>query len=369
MSESQGNPAAWASVDRLLLRGATEGVFPGAVLAAGDSHGIRYRKAAGVADCRDGTPVAPDTIFDLASLTKPLATTLAFLRLWRAGRVRPEDRLDRWLPSVVPPDKAAVRLEELLTHTAGFPAHRPFYRALRRLPFPQRKPALRRWLLRVPLQSRPGAETRYSDLGFMTLAWVLEQVAGEPLDRWAGDHIYKPLGLNLHFPRMNPASPAPPNPPARYAATERCGWRKRILRGEVHDDNAFAVGGVDGHAGLFGTAEDVFRLLAGLARAHGGRPSEVFGSAGHVRRLLAPAGPGLRALGFDVADGNPPACGRRFSRNTVGHLGFTGTSFWMDLADDRIVVLLSNRVHPSRWNIRIRGFRPLLHDAVRTAMG
>jgi CubicO group peptidase (beta-lactamase class C family) len=352
-----------------MRRAAREGVFPGAVLAAGDSGGIRYRKAVGIADCRDGSPVFLDTIFDLASLTKPLATAPTFLQLWREGRVRPEDRLDRWLPPPVPPDKAAIRLEQLLAHTSGFPAHRPFYRVLRRLPLSRRKPALRRWLLRLPLQSPPGAETRYSDLGFMALAWVLERVSGAPLDRWTADHICKPLGLDLHFPGVNPSFPAPPKPAVRYAAAERCGWRRRILRGEVHDDNAHALGGVEGHAGLFGTAEAAFQLAAGLVRAYRGSGPENFWPSGHVRRLLTPVGPGLRAMGFDVANGSPPACGRRFSPDTVGHLGFTGTSLWMDLADDRIVVLLSNRVHPSRWNIRIRDFRPRLHDAVRAVLG
>lgn len=369
MPESEEPIPGWTGVDRLLRRGAREGVFPGAVLAAGDSHGIRHQTAVGVADCRDGSPVSLDTIFDLASLTKPLATALTFLQLWREGRVGPDDRLDRWLPPPVPADKEAIRLEQLLAHTSGFPAHRPFYRALRRLPFGQRKPALRRWLLRIPLQSPPGAETRYSDLGFMTLAWVLERVSGAPLDRWTADHIYRPLGLGLHFPGAPPTPAKPGETALRYAATERCGWRRRILRGEVHDDNAWAAGGADGHAGLFGTAAEVYRLVAGLGRAYRKDAVDYFWPAGLLRRLLTPAGPGLRAMGFDIPNGNPPACGRGFSRDTFGHLGFTGVSFWMDLAEDRIVVLLTNRVHPSRWNGRIRDFRPLLHDAVRVAMG
>jgi CubicO group peptidase (beta-lactamase class C family) len=369
MSESGEPVRNWAAVDRLVRRAAREGVFPGAVLAAGDSDGIWHRKAFGIADCRDGAPVSPDTIFDLASLTKPLATALTFLQLWQAGRVHPGDRLDRWLPPPVPPDKAAIRLEQLLAHTSGFPAHRPFYRVLRRMPLPKRKTALRRWLLRLPLQSRPGVETRYSDLGFMVLAWVLEAVSGDPLDRWSAERIYGPLGLGLHFPGIHPTSPAPPIPSTLYAATERCGWRKRILRGEVHDDNAWTVGGVDGHAGLFGTAADVYRLVAGLCRACRMGGPDNFWPSGLLRRLLTPVRPGLRAMGFDVPTGDPPACGRGVSRETAGHLGFTGTSFWMDLEADRIVVLLTNRVHPSRWNTRIRDFRPPLHDAVRAVLG
>jgi CubicO group peptidase (beta-lactamase class C family) len=304
-----------------------------------------------------------DTVFDLASLTKPLATALAFLKLWGEGRLHPEDRLARWLPETAAKQKGQIRLFELLDHTGGFPAHRPFYRKLRGLPPLRRKAALRQWLTRVPLERSPGRETLYSDLGFMVLEWVLERAAGASFHSWVVEEIYCPLGLGLHFPVPEPL------PDRRYAATERCGRRNRMLKGEVHDDNAHACGGVSGHAGLFGTAEDVFRLLSRLFEAHSGKGRTFFGPAAHVRRLLTPTGPGRRTMGFDVPAGPRPSCGGRFSRRTVGHLGFTGTSFWMDLAADRIVVLLSNRVHPSRWNQRIRHFRPTLHDAVRFAGG
>jgi CubicO group peptidase (beta-lactamase class C family) len=142
-----------------------------------------------------------------------------------------------------------------------------------------------------------------------------------------------------------------------------------MLRGEVHDDNAWACGGVAGHAGLFGTAADVFGLLSRLLAAHGGASGDVVWAPERTRRLLTPVGPGRRTPGFDVPSPPLPGCGRHFSPRTVGHLGFTGASFWMDLRDGVIVVLLTHRVHPRRWNRRIRAFRPALHDAVRTALG
>jgi CubicO group peptidase (beta-lactamase class C family) len=148
------------------------------------------------------------------------------------------------------------------------------------------------------------------------------------------------------------------------AATERCPWRQRLVKGEVHDENAFCLGGEAGHAGLFGTAEAVETLLGALLAAWHGRQGRGAFSPEIVRRFLAPPADGGRALGFDVPTPGASSSGRWFSPFTVGHLGFTGTSFWMDLERQIIVVLLTNRVHPSRANERIRGFRPLLHDAV-----
>lgn len=358
-----GRSAVPEAVDRLMRAGARNGAFPGAVLLAGRGGRVCFHEAYGIADCRDGTPVTRDTVFDLASLTKPLATALAFLLLWRADRIRPEDALADRLPEAASSALAAVRMEQLLAHTSGLPAWFPFYRYLRRLPPSRRKPVLRRWLLRIPPETPPGAETRYSDLGFMLLEWVVERIAARRLDRWIVEGLYRPLGLDtLRFPTQEYKGRH------AFAATERSGWRRRALSGEVHDDNAFAAGGVAGHAGLFGTAADVFGLLSRLSAAYRGEAVRGPLGAGRVRRMLTPVAPGRRTLGFDVPSGPTPSCGRFFSSRTVGHLGFTGTSFWMDLADDVVVVLLSNRVHPSRWNLRIRSFRPVLHDAVRAAL-
>jgi serine-type D-Ala-D-Ala carboxypeptidase len=358
------SPEGAGAVDRLMRAGARDGVFPGAVLLAGREGRIRFHEAYGIADCRDGTPVVRETRFDLASLTKPLAAAMAVLLLWQSGRLHPGDALGRLLPEAAATDKASIRVDQLLAHTSGLPAHHPFYRVLRRLPLHRRKPVLRRWLLRMPLESPPGAETRYSDLGYMLLEWVIERIAGRELDGWVADGLYRPLGLHsLGFPgdRLREGG----DDAIRFAATERCGRRGGVLSGVVHDDNARVCGGVAGHAGLFGTAFDVFRLLSRLSAAYGGAEGGGLLDPGRVRFLLTPVGPGRRTPGFDVPSGPAPSCGRRFSPETVGHLGFTGASFWMDLAADATVVLLANRVHPSRWNLRIRKFRPILHDLVR----
>lgn len=353
----------WGAVHCRMRSAVRAGVFPGAVLLVGRGSRIDFLKSYGVTDCRDGSPVTPETVFDLASLTKPLATAMAFLGLWQAGRVRLQDPVGRWLLEAAGAETGRISMEQLLAHTGGLPAYHPFYRSLRRLPLDRRKNTLRCWLLRIPLETPPGSETRYSDLGYLLLEWILERSAGRSLDRWLAENLYGPLGLGLHF-RPDFDSPA-----ENIAATERCGWRRRMLRGEVHDDNAWVCGGVAGHAGLFGTAVDVFQLLSRLLAVYGGAARDPFGDPERVRRLLTPVGPGRRTPGFDVPTSPRPSCGHCFSPETVGHLGFTGPSFWMDLRDGVIVVLLTHRVHPSRWNFRIRTFRPVLHNTIRATLG
>ena len=152
-------------------------------------------------------------------------------------------------------------------------------------------------------------------------------------------------------------------PEARFAATERCPWRRVLLDGMVHDDNAYAVGGIDGHAGLFGTSEAVHRLIAALLTAYFDRKPAIFEKT-LVKTFFDRNQGADRPLGFDAPSPEGSASGRYFSLHSVGHLGFTGTSFWVDLAYERTVILLTNRVHPSRRNDRIKAFRPALHDAV-----
>jgi CubicO group peptidase (beta-lactamase class C family) len=228
-----------------------------------------------------------------------------------------------------------------------------------------RRKALNALLARESLQAPPGDVTQYSDPGFMFLRWVVETVSGLRLDRFAENCIFRPLGLadDLYF--IDLSRPPPPGP---YAATEACPWRGFLLEGQVHDENAWAVGGVDGQAGLFGTPSAVSTLLAELMAVHdGNRCAGIFEPA-VLRSFFQPAGPGGRALGFDTPSPGGSSCGRRFSDRTVGHLGFTGTSFWIDLDRHVGIVLLTNRVHPSRANERIRAFRPRIHDAVMAAL-
>jgi len=351
-------PDPFDKAHRLMVDAVAGGVFPGAVLLAARGREIRCHRAYGVADLGTGRRVTVDTVFDLASLTKALATAPALMGLMADGRLAPQEPLQRLLPEFRGQPAAQVTVEQLLRHTSGLPAWEPYFERLRQLPAAERWPWLRRRLSRTPLEAPPGVQTVYSDLNFLILGWLVQAVAGVGLDRFVAQRVYRPLGIApLYF-----VDGARPVPPAVYAATERCPWRG-LVRGRVHDDNCYALGGVCGHAGLFGTAAAVHLLLAELLDAYRGQGTgEVFAPC-WVRAFLDLPADGRRPMGFDRPSGPTPACGGRFSPFTVGHLGFTGGSLWMDLVRCHIVVLLTNRVHPIRSNEAIRAFRPRLHDA------
>ncbi|MEJ5359838.1 MAG: serine hydrolase domain-containing protein [Desulfobacterales bacterium] len=358
------SPSAFAAVDRLMRQAAAQGVFAGAVLLVAREGRVLFRRAYGVSDCESGRPVTAGTVFDLASLTKPLATTLCLMRLAEEKKVAIAGPLADHLPAFGRGDKAEVTIAHLLRHTAGLPDHRPFFRELSLLPAAERARALEERIRREPLLSPPGSRTLYSDLGFLLLGRLVERVTGKRLDQAAADLVYRPLGLEREIFFL-PAGAPPPR--RRFAATERCPFRGRLLCAEVHDENAWALGGVAGHAGLFGTARGVFHLVEEVRRAREGRGRLFSQAAALAFSRRKP--PGGRALGFDVPGPAEPSCGRLFSADSIGHLGFTGTSFWLDPRRGLIVVLLTNRVHPSRDNVLIRAFRPRVHDAVARALG
>jgi CubicO group peptidase (beta-lactamase class C family) len=300
------------------------------------------------------------TVFDLASLTKPLATTLAVMKLIQQSRLTLNDQLGSILPLFKNTDKEKIRIDHLLYHNSGFPDYRPYYELVKEIEPRHRKKALRGFLIKETLLHPPGRQVIYSDLGFMVLCWVVEEAAGIRLDRFVLEKIYHPLGL-----KMMSFLPVDKKPPvAEFAATEKCPWRGKLLEGVVHDDNAYSVGGIEGHAGLFGTAGDVFDLLSELMAVYQGSVSTGVFDVDLTRHFLSLNEQNGRALGFDTPSSKGSSCGRYFSKRTVGHLGFTGTSFWMDLDRAIIVILLTNRIHPSRDNNRIKAFRPKLHDTV-----
>lgn len=335
-------------------------VFPGGVLLVSQDHNIVFLEAYGEANLFSGRKMTKKTIFDLASLTKPLATTLAVMELIQQSRLTLKDHLGSILPLLKNTDKEKIRIENLLYHNSGFPDYRPYYKWINELDPGKRKDALREFLVKEPLIHPIGRQVIYSDLGFMVLCWVIEEVAGIGLDRFVTEKIYRPLDLKTMF--FLPVDKKPPV--AEFAATERCPWRGMLLEGVVHDDNAYSVGGIEGHAGLFGTAENIFELLSELLAVYRGVVSTGIFDIDSTRRFLSLNKKNGRALGFDTPSSKGSSCGRYFSTRTVGHLGFTGTSFWMDLDRGIVVILLTNRVHPSRDNNRIKAFRPELHDAV-----
>ena len=352
------------AVDKLMRQAITDKVFPGGVLLVAEKEEIVFFEAYGYAHLSNHAPMTKDTIFDLASLTKPLGTTLAVMRLIQNDQIGLEDPLGQILSEFADTDKAGIKLKNLLYHDSGLPDYRPYYKTLKRTARDSRKSSLKKLLVQEPLVNPIGKTVVYSDLGFMILAWVVEHVAGQRLDHFVAEEIYQPLGLNhLFFISRNPAEPR-----GHFAATENCPWRKEILEGQVHDENAYVIGGVAGHAGLFGTADNIYRLLIELLSIYRGQRKSALFHRDLLHRFFKRLPGTDKALGFDTPSATGSSCGRGFSQNSVGHLGFTGTSFWMDLEQSVIVILLTNRVHPSRENESIKKFRPVLHDTVRKTM-
>jgi CubicO group peptidase (beta-lactamase class C family) len=347
-------------IDGLMKDAVSGNVFPGGVLLVSLGGEVVFFEAYGVENLNTGKPVTKDTVFDLASLTKPLATTLAVMKLIQRSSLTLNQNLGSILPPFKNTDKEKIRIEQLLYHNSGLPDYRPYYKMMQDLKPGQRKDALRELLVKEPLVHPPGRQVVYSDLGFMVLCWVVETASEIRLDHFVLENIYLPLNLKSLF-----FVPVDKNPPqVSFAATERCPWRGILLEGVVHDDNAYSAGGIEGHAGLFGTAKDVFNLLLELSASYRGEAAKKLFDSDLTRRFLHRNKRTGRALGFDTPSSVDSSCGRFFSKKTVGHLGFTGTSFWMDLDRNMMVILFTNRIHPSRDNNRIKIFRPILHDAV-----
>lgn len=325
------------------------GVVPGAVAVVGDGERVVPVTACGVT--RLGGPVVTaETCYDLASLSKVLGTLPAVLKLVDVGEMRLEDPVRRFFSNAgwfQNPSLGDVTVQQLLTHTSGLPAWRPLYATAC-----SRLSALGS-VLQTPLE-HPAGRVVYSDLGFMLLGATVERVSGVRLDAFTRTHVFGPLGMKATAYGV-PAG-------ASVAATEDCGWRGRLLAGEVHDENAFAFGGVAGHAGLFGTAADVARYAQAWLRL--GAP---FASPGLLRTAVrehARDGDLRRALGWGLA-GADSSAGSRASPAAYGHTGFTGTSVWIDPVRERFAVLLTNRVHPSRFGGEgIHALRVGFHDAV-----
>ena len=351
--------------DKLLHQAIRDNVFPGGVLLVSVKGSIKFFQPYGVANIFTQAPVTADTIFDLASLTKPLATTLAIMRLVQQDRLDLDQSLESVLAHFKSTEKETIKISELLRHTAGLPDYLPFYIDLNKLPFEKRKEALKQHLVRLPLQLPIGGKVLYSDPGYMILGQLVEDICGQRLDYFLTETVYRPLGLNREIgPRLCFVDLTDPIRFERIAATEICPWRQVLIEGVVHDDNAYAVGGIAGHAGLFGNAEGVYVLIEALLSAFYGRGTDPLFPADLLQVFLQRENNSSRPLGFDAPSLQDSSCGKYFSQHSAGHLGFTGTSFWVDLRRDITVILLTNRVHPTRDNEAIKIFRPKIHDAV-----
>jgi CubicO group peptidase (beta-lactamase class C family) len=355
-------PEPFEAASEILLEGILDRAFPAATTEVGRSTGAIWRRAFGTLTYEADSPeVRPDTIFDLASLTKVIATTTLVMRALDDSLLKLDDPIAAHLSEWRGADREAVTVRDFLAHASGLPAYLPFFRDhTSRVDF---EPAI----CHTPLEYTPRSQSIYSDLGFMLLGFIVEDLHRGT--RGAGR--YEPAAtLTAQFRRVAAfitIEPLAYNPPRawrpRTAPTEHEEWRGRTLQGEVHDENAWALGGAAGHAGLFGTAGAVGAFAQSVLRTIAGE--RVVAAPDTFREFIQRAGtPGSsRALGWDTMLPTS-SCGSRMSSTAIGHTGFTGTSLWIDWERDLYVVLLTNRVHPTRDNERLRAIRPAFHDAV-----
>lgn len=348
----------------LLDRGTEERAWSAATLLAAVGEEVVLHAASGGA--------RPDSIFDVASLTKPLTASL-FFTLVQEGKLPPDGRLCDSVPLrfADPAGGEEVRFSQLLSHTAGLAAWRPFFDDLRAEEMLENRALagtseghdrIVRAALEFPLDGAPGGKWIYSDLGYIVLGRALELAAFEPLDRMFLRRLGGPLGMadSCYLPLASlPADELP-----RIVPTGWSDAREIEKRGEVDDENAAAMGGVAGHAGIFSTAPDLFRFAREFLRALRGEGRVLHRPSGQAMAAPVPAPPGCpRTPGWDTP--TPPSqAGSRFSPRSIGHLGYTGCSLWIDLEREITVVLLTNRVVYGPDNRLIRNFRPAIHDAV-----
>ena len=331
--------------------GIKSGAFPAASVEVGHHNQILWSQQFGVLDTASNSVRTPnEAIFDLASLTKVIATTSVAMMAVDKDLLKLTDRVADWLPAWQASDRETVTIFDLLAHSSGLTPHLPFFRDCRG------REEFEHAICTMPLEYQPRHISLYSDLGFILLGFILQDAFGQPLDiifqsmvtqhGW-GDLIFRP----------------PTSWKSRTAPTETDAWRGRLLIGEVHDENAWALGEVAGHSGVFGSATAVGSFARTILSGFLGEPTlcrnDTFNE--FITRTQIPNT--SRALGWDMMRPTS-SCGTLMSEQAIGHTGFTGTSLWLDPSCDAYVVFLTNRVNPTRKNQDILKIRPALHDAV-----
>jgi CubicO group peptidase (beta-lactamase class C family) len=368
----------FAAALRILEDAIAAHAFPGCAFGVLAGDDIVIQGALGRFTYEENVPaVAADTIYDVASLTKVVATTAAAMLLVQRGQLDLETPLGELLPGFVvgrtPEDLArTVTLRHLLAHNSGLPGYVEFFRTA---PTPT---ALFHACFKLPLQAAPGTRAEYSDPGFILLGKALEALIGEDLATWTRREVFQPLGM-----AATEFCPSPAIQPTIPPTEEDLTFRHRRIQGEVEDENASVLNGVAGHAGLFSNVPDLLRFGRAILRSAKPAGSEenpsqtnlpLFDPA--VLKQFAERQPpqansraqsSSRALGWDTPS-EPSSSGTHFLQHSIGHLGYSGCSLWIDLDAAVAVVLLTNRTWPNRQNQSIREVRPLFHDAVRVAL-
>lgn len=364
-------------VDRALDKGIERSEMAGAVVfgrMVREGECLEHVSVRGLAVTKpERIPMVRETVFDLASLTKPIATATAIMLLCDSGALALDDPVSNTLSLFEGKNKESVTLRHLLTHSSGLRPWRAFHDILlekerkqgeKWIATSRGRDLIRDRILRSKLVHEPGSAAVYGDLDFMLLGLVVEEVTKSPFEEYCAEHIFQPLGMDLTGFRslVNSESAIEGERARGIAATEECPWRQRVLWGSVHDPNAYAMGGVAGHAGLFGPVDDVMKFAQTVLDVWHGRSDQLPRQALYdfTRRQNVPPGSDW-ALGWDTPTEGNSSAGRYFSTQSVGHLGFTGTSLWIDLEQEAIVVMLTNRIHLVAKRSYF-GLRPKVHD-------
>jgi len=379
----------------LLEEGRRQGVAPALSAAILRGGSVVHASWHGEIPAPAPRALRPDDLFDVASLTKVLATATLAAQLVDEGALDLDAPVAARLPGFERGGKERVTARHLLAHASGLPRWRPYFTLAAADPVagaaflpPERRPPfaaltdafvrgkeiVRAAVLAEPLEAPPGTRAVYCDPGFLALGFLLEAVAGERLARLADHRVFAPLGLadTQFLDGLDPERGWTRVEGRGFAPTERCEHRGEVNQGAVNDDNAWAMGGGAGHAGVFSTALEVAAAGQAWLDALRGRPSIVPAAAAAAFARPDPTPGSTRALGWDTPSAEGSSLGARLGRGprgALGHLGFTGTSLWIDADAEVVVALLTNRVHPSRDNEAIRPFRPRFHDAVAEALG
>ncbi|MBX7144396.1 MAG: beta-lactamase family protein [Oligoflexia bacterium] len=379
----QINPEIFGEVSTYLRQGAEDGVFPGAVLLVGRAGQVLHRESVGVRSLEGEQAqnlTHPDLVYDVAGLTQIMVTASLMMKLVEAEQVRLEDRVSRYIQSFGVLGKSPITVAQVLSHRSGLPSWMPFYEDLLRenagarmgiLTSKGAREFIYNQINRAELDFEPGSKQIYSDVGFILLGHLVEILTGTSFERAAQRLVFQPLGLkstsfiDLSLVKRRGIAPVA----TMIAPTEQCSWRKRMLCGEVHDDNAWAMGGISGHSGLFSNAADIHRFATEMLDA--ARGQSTFVPKNVVRLFWAPTVEGQATgwrFGWDSPSDENEMVDVGFGKYAVGMNGLTGCSLWIDPEMGLDIVFLCNRVHPTSNNKKIRGFRPGLHSAILKAV-
>jgi CubicO group peptidase (beta-lactamase class C family) len=350
-------PGGLAALDAVIDRALADKAFPGGVVAVGREGALVHLRPFGHLTYDAGAAaVKTDTVYDLASLTKVIVTTTMAMAMVDEGRLDLARPVSAFIPGFRGGSKDKVTVEQLLTHSSGIDWWAPLYKEI------SGQDAYVKRIAAMDLKNEPGQKAVYSDLGLILLGEILERVAGESLETFGRTRIFEPLGMKDTL--FRPGKPLLP----RIAPTEVVAERGGLVHGLVHDENAMALGGVSAHAGLFGTAPDLARFAQMMLNGGVYEHQRIVSRATVERFTGEIRVPGSsRAYGWEKPTGDNSA-GARLSPAAFGHTGFTGTSIWIDPGQKLFVILLTNRVHPTRENNQIRQVRKDVHDAVVWAL-